>query len=80
MKKYDDGDFTVTEYDSGHIVRELRSFIVPDSNAPALKKAISQIEQFRQPRAIREWILTGEKTALQQIENDIAILRNQIGE
>lgn len=38
---------------------------------------IEALETRRQRRAQREFMLTGDKTALQNLENEIAALRNQ---
>jgi hypothetical protein len=46
-------------------------------NAPILAE-ITAIETDRQPRAIREATLTGNRTLLQKIDDDIAALRAQL--
>ncbi|MFJ2989942.1 hypothetical protein ACIPF8_18915 [Collimonas sp. NPDC087041] len=47
------------------------------SNTIILAK-ISEIEQTLQPRATREYFLNGDKTRLQEIENQITALRAQL--
>lgn len=50
---------------------------VADRNAPILAQ-IAAIENGRQPRAMRDFALTGDKTRLQAIETEITALRAQL--
>lgn len=68
--------YLVTTYDSKHVVKELppNPEDVPQIvNRPILHRI--QLIELRQTRALREWILTGNKTALQKIDDEIAALR-----
>jgi hypothetical protein len=51
--------------------------VAVDPNA-AIQAKIFDIEQTLQPRAMREYFLNGDKTRLQEIENQIAALRAQL--
>lgn len=76
MRQYVDGEYLVTEYDSGAVARELNRPAPIDQNAE-IKSQIAALEA-SQARGVRECLLTGDKTGLQLIEDKIAALRAQL--
>lgn len=57
--------------------------VVPDAaitarDATRIKAQISELEALRQPRAMREALLTGDQARLRALDEEIATLRNKL--
>lgn len=76
MRTYIQGDYLVTDHENGIVEMVLNNPLPANSNAVILAQ-IAELEA-KQARGIRECLLTGDKTGLTMIDNQIRALRAQL--